>query len=177
MWVQDEARPYQAIPQAGTSWQPKGQPQQQGHEYIRGGTAKLLTLFHPATGELRAKGVTSCTNAVLHPWLESELSAILAGLPPREPSDCVPRMEDWNRWAMNPSWTFKPESSLPPLRMLLVLDNLAGHKTPCLVRWLLQHGILPLYTPLGGSWLNMRPGPEGAVLAKTGGINPAHHRA
>jgi hypothetical protein len=24
-----------------------------------------------------------------------------------------------------------------------------------MVRWLLQHGILPLYTPLSGSWLNM----------------------
>ena len=155
MWVQDEAGPYQAIPQAGTSWQPEGQPQRQSHEYVRGGTAKLLTLFHPATGELRAKGVTRCTNAVLHPWLEGELSAILAALPLREPNDGVPRMEDWNRWAVNPSWTFKPDSTLPPLRMLLVLDNLAGHKTPCLVRWLLQHGILPLYTPLGGSWLNM----------------------
>ncbi len=44
---------------------------------------------------------------------------------------------------------------LPPLRMLLVWDNLAGHKTPSLVDWLIQHGIMPLYTPLGGSWLNM----------------------
>ncbi len=24
-----------------------------------------------------------------------------------------------------------------------------------MVRWLLHHGILPLYTPLSGSWLNM----------------------
>jgi hypothetical protein len=24
-----------------------------------------------------------------------------------------------------------------------------------MVRWLLQHGILPLYTPLSGSWLNL----------------------
>jgi len=39
--------------------------------------------------------------------------------------------------------------------MLLVLDNLAGHKTPPFVRWLFAHGIMPLYTPLGGSWLNM----------------------
>lgn len=39
--------------------------------------------------------------------------------------------------------------------MLLVLDNLAGHKTPAFVQWLLGHGIMPLYTPLGGSWLNM----------------------
>ena len=39
--------------------------------------------------------------------------------------------------------------------MLLVLDNLAGHKTPEFVDWLLANGIMPLYTPLGGSWLNL----------------------
>ena len=39
--------------------------------------------------------------------------------------------------------------------MLLVLDNLAGHKTPDYVLWLAAQGIMPLYTPLGGSWLNM----------------------
>ena len=44
---------------------------------------------------------------------------------------------------------------MPPLRLLLVLDNLAGHLTPTFVRWLFAHGIRPLYTPLGGSWLNM----------------------
>jgi transposase len=30
-----------------------------------------------------------------------------------------------------------------------------GPHTPALVIWLCEHGILPLYTPLGGSWLNM----------------------
>ena len=39
--------------------------------------------------------------------------------------------------------------------MLLVWDNLAGHKTPEMVVWLCRRGVLPLYTPLGGSWLNM----------------------
>jgi hypothetical protein len=39
--------------------------------------------------------------------------------------------------------------------MLLVLDNLAGHKTPGFVCWLFAHGVMPLYTPVGGSWLNM----------------------
>ena len=34
-------------------------------------------------------------------------------------------------------------------------DNLTGHKTPDLVCWLCAHGVMPLYTPLGGSWLNM----------------------
>ncbi len=65
---EDEAGPYQAIPQPGASWQPEGHPALQPHEYERGGTAKLLTLFRPATGQIRAKGVVSVTNAVLHPW-------------------------------------------------------------------------------------------------------------
>ena len=34
-------------------------------------------------------------------------------------------------------------------------QNLAGHLSINMVRWLLQRGILPLYTPLSGSWLNM----------------------
>jgi hypothetical protein len=67
VWCQDEAGPYQAIPQPGAAWAPVGEPRRQPHEYVRGGTAKLLTLFRPATGELRAKGVTNAPNAVLHP--------------------------------------------------------------------------------------------------------------
>jgi hypothetical protein len=39
---------------------------------------------------------------------------------------------------------------LPPLRLLLVWDNLTSHKTPDLVLWLCAHGIMPLYTPVGG---------------------------
>src|SRR5664279_3209586 len=54
-------------------------------------------------------------------------------------------------------WTvsFTLPERLPPLRLLLVWDNLAGHKSTEMVVWLCQHGIMPLYTPLGGSWLNM----------------------
>jgi hypothetical protein len=37
----------------------------------------------------------------------------------------------------------------------LIWDNLAGHLTPELVAWLFWHGVMPLYTPVGGSWLNM----------------------
>jgi hypothetical protein len=39
--------------------------------------------------------------------------------------------------------------------MLLVWDNLAGHYTVDFILWLFDHGIMPLFTPLGGSWLNM----------------------
>ena len=38
---------------------------------------------------------------------------------------------------------------------MLIWDNLTGHKTPEMVLWLCRHGIMPFYTPLGGSWLNL----------------------
>ena len=44
---------------------------------------------------------------------------------------------------------------LPPLRLLLVLDNLIGHTNRELILWFFAHGIMPLFTPLSGSWLNM----------------------
>lgn len=86
---QDEAGPYQAIPQPGASWQPEGKAVLQPHEYVRGGTAKLLTLFRPATGELRAKGVLSAPNAVLHPWLKEQLQEMLTEIENKQPSNCL----------------------------------------------------------------------------------------
>jgi hypothetical protein len=44
---------------------------------------------------------------------------------------------------------------LPPLHLLLVLDNLRGHLSAELVCWFMDHGIMPLYTPIAGAWLNM----------------------
>ena len=155
MWCQDEAGPYQAIPQAGASWQPEGEPARQPHEYVRGGTAKLLTLFQPATGEVRAQAVTQTTNAVMHPWLQAELTAVLTTLP--AVADPEAPLRQWETWgwdaAVRAEWGL--EAALPPIRLLLVWDNLAGHKSRELVGWLTAHGVLPLYTPIGGSWLNM----------------------
>jgi len=151
VWCQDEAGPYQAIPQPGASWQPEGWPARQPHEYVRGGTAKLLTLFRPGTGEVRAAGVTSAPNAVLHPWLQGELTSILAALPaPPPPEGEPPALGQWATWLGH-----EPREPLPPLRLILVWDNLAGHLSWPIVRWLFQHGVMPLYTPLSGSWLNM----------------------
>ena len=59
VWCCDEAGPFQTIPHPGPSWQPEGQPAQQPHEYIRNGTAKVLTLFHPADGAGVAGGVAA----------------------------------------------------------------------------------------------------------------------
>ena len=88
-------------------------PARQPHEYLPDGTAKTLTLFRPADGHVRVRGVTTCPNAVLHPWLKQE------------------------RW--QDGLTIEPTllAELSPLQMLLVLDNLAGHKTPESVCWLL----------------------------------------
>ena len=152
LWCQDEAGPYQAIPQPGPSWQPEGSPRRRPHEYVRGGTAKLLTLFRPATGEVRAEPVEHATNAVLHPWLKRELTAILAACsPPPATPPAGRRWADWDAFAA----TWGLDDRRPPLRVLLIWDNLAGHLSIELGRWLLDHGILPLYTPLAGSWLNL----------------------
>ena len=151
VWCQDEAGPYQAIPQPGASWEPMGQPRCQPHEYIRGGTAKLLTLFRPATGAVRAKGVTSAPNVVLHPWLQEELTAVLAALPPvTTPEAERPAAAQWATWLGH-----APPAPLPPLRLILIWDNLAGHTSCAMVRWLFPQGVMPLYTPLSGSWLNL----------------------
>jgi hypothetical protein len=156
VWTEDEAGPFQTIPYAGHSWCPEGQPNRQPHEYVRNGTAKLLTLFHPSDGQVRVKGVTSCPNAVLHPWLKQQLSDILADQPaPAQDLDPKTNRDLWESWCEGLDDPPPLPDDLPPLRMLLVLDNLAGHKTPSLVNWLIEHGIMPLYTPLGGSWLNM----------------------
>ena len=156
VWTEDEAGPFQTIPYEGHSWCPEGQPNRQPHEYVRNGTAKLLTLFHPSDGQVRVKGVTSCPNAVLHPWLQQELSDILASLPaPAQDLDPKTDRQVWGSWCEGLDNPPPLPDNLPPLRMLLVLDNLSGHKTPSLVNWLIERGIMPLYTPLGGSWLNM----------------------
>jgi hypothetical protein len=156
VWTEDEAGPYQTLPYPGHHWHPDGQPARYPHEYLREGTAKQLTLFHPASGAVRVKGVRSCTNAVLHPWLQAELATILARLP--EPTEAVSPAENrqhWERWQVGLTVRITLPEHLPPLRLLLILDNLTGHYTVDFVLWLFAHGIMPLYTPLGGSWLNM----------------------
>jgi transposase len=157
LWCQDEAGPYQAIPQPGEDWHQQGYPRRLPHEYARGGTAKLLTLFRPATGQVRATGVLSAPNVVLHPWLKEELTQILQPILQQESEmgrlveSERPEGARWRTWL----WSHENDEGLPPLRMLLVWDNLAGHLSHDLFPWLFQHGIMPLYTPLGGSWLNM----------------------
>ncbi len=154
LWCQDEAGPYQTAPFAGAGWQREGEPLRHAHEYLRAGTAKLLTLLHPATGAVRATGMRSSSNAMLHPWLQGALTQILTALPaPAVVSAAPSPLTQWATWLGH-----EPREALPPLRLILVWDNLAGHSSWAIVRWLFTHGVLPLYTPLSGSWLNLPRG-------------------
>jgi len=157
VWCEDEAGPYQTVPYAGDRWQPEQQPACQPHEYIRNGTAKLLTLFHPSTGQVRVKGVTDSTNATLHDWLKAQLTTILAEQPLELPLVCniATNRLAWERWREGVTVKATLPEVLPCLRLLLVMDNLVGHKNPEWLCWCFARGILPIFTPLAGSWLNM----------------------
>src|SRR5436305_5098552 len=156
VWCEDEAGPFQAVPHPGGGWRPIGRPAIQPHEYVRQVTTKILTLFHPATGQVRVRPATRGTNAVLHGWLKETLGAVVAALPAAaEAGDPAATRALWEAWQQGLAVPLPLPERLPPLRVLLVWDNLAGHKTPEMVLWLCRHGIMPLYTPLGGSWLNM----------------------
>ncbi len=126
----------------------------------------------PATGVVRVKGVTNAPNAVLHPWLQAELTDIFAALlpspPPPLPTD-HPLRQQWERWG---SWL--AGASLPPLRLILVWDNLVGYTSAVLLRWFAGHGGLPLYTPLSGSWLNMAESVQRIIVRRAlAGQDPA----
>lgn len=155
VWTYDEAGPFQPRPLAGQRWHEYGRPQRQSSHYLRGGTVKLLCLFRPADGYAHAKGVTRCPNSVLHTWLKETLGRIVAAMPSAPEIEPTVNRHLWQRWQEGLQIRITLAEDLPPLRMLLVMDNLAGHKTPEFVLWLFAHGIMPLYTPLGGSWLNM----------------------
>ena len=176
LWAHDQAGPFQTRPYLGRSWQPQQEPARQPHEYIKNGTAKMMTLFQPTTGQVRVKGVTSCANKVLHPWLKQELSAVLATLPaPTSEGDPALIRQAWAEWYEGLSTPLTLPDKLPPLRMILVQDNLAGHKSHSFVQWCFSQGIALLYTPLGGSWLNMTESVQGIIQRRAlDGEHPTH---
>ena len=106
------------MPHPGVSWQPREHPAKQPHEYIRGGTTKILTLFHPATGQVRLHPATRGTNAVLHPWLRERLSDILAALPvPKASLDPAVTRAAWTVWQAGLTMPFTLPHDLPPLHI------------------------------------------------------------
>ena len=119
VWTQDEAGPYPTRPMPGQSWAEEGQARRQPHEYVRNGTAKPLTLFCPGSGEVRAKGVTAAPNAVLHPWLQQELTEVLDQLPPApltDPLDAADNHAVWQRWRHGLKMPITLPALLPTLR-------------------------------------------------------------
>src|SRR4029450_6067584 len=74
------------------------------------------------------------------------------GVPTPALADPVLTHAAWDVWQAGLTLPFTLPEELPPLRLLLVWGNLTGHKTPGLGLWLCAHGIMPLYTPVGGSW-------------------------
>lgn len=130
---------------------------------MRNGTAKLLTLCCPGSGEVRARGVTHSTNAVLHPWLQQELAAILDRLPqPLLVTNVGLNHVVWESWQQRLQVLITLPPILPALRLLLVCDNLQGHLTPALIGWLFSHGVMPLYPPVG------------RVMAEHGAVDATH---
>ncbi len=81
---------------------------------------------------------------------EEQAKAVAEETVPSSPPAEWEKAHQWETWV---GW--KLSDRYPPLRMILVWDNLAGHRNFPLMRWLSDHGIMPLYTPVGGSWLNM----------------------
>lgn len=73
------------------------------------------------------------------------LADIVAARPdPAVPLTPAAKRALWGAWQEGLTVRFTLPETLPPLRLLLVWDNLAGHKPPEMVRWLCQHGIMPL---------------------------------
>src|SRR4051812_12275624 len=131
VWCEDEAGPFQAVPHPGVSWQPREHPAQQPHEYIRGGTTRILTLFHPASGQVRLYPAARGTNAVLHPWLRERLSAILAELPvPQASLDPAVTRAAWAVWQAGLTRPFPLPPHPPPPRLLLGGGQPPGPQKP-----------------------------------------------
>jgi len=115
----------------------------------------MLTLFHPTTGAVRVKGVSRSTNAILHPWIKEQVSQVLATLPEPVVLPVEQNCTRWEQWREGLTVKFTLISDLPPLRMLLIWDNLAGHWSADLLVWLMRQGVMVLFTPIAGSWLNL----------------------
>ena len=104
------------------------------------------------------------TNAdiVLHPWLQGEVLQLLDGLPevpvhgPGVLGGCA--VAD----LAGPRATLALAATPTDPH----LDNLAGHLSWSIVKWLFAHGVMPLYTPMSGSWLNMAESVQRILLGR-----------
>jgi hypothetical protein len=75
------------------------------------------------------------------------LSAILATLSDPFPvTDPASNRDFWESWREGLTMKATLSANLPPLLLLLVMDNLTGHKSPDWLIWCFQQGVLPIYT-------------------------------
>jgi hypothetical protein len=71
------------------------------------------------------------TNPILHPRLKRELEAILKQCPPAP--QVVPKGQHWQDWDIYPT-TKQLDRIFPPVRLVLIWDNLAGHHSHSIVQ-------------------------------------------
>ncbi len=79
----------------------------------------------------------------------------MADLPPVVSRPAYWERVIWETWREGLQWVVTWPQQLPPLRVLLIMDSLVGHKNPERLLWCFRQGIFSVYTPSGGSWLNM----------------------
>jgi hypothetical protein len=99
VWCEDEAGPFPAVPQPGSSWQGTAHPATPPQEWIRGGTTKVRTLLEPAPGTVDVPPAARVTNLVLPAWREEERERKLAALPSAVPgTDPEAHRKQWAAW-------------------------------------------------------------------------------
>ena len=102
-----------------------------------------------------------------------QIGEILKALPEKPLLDEATNRQIWTAWQAGLLKRIPLAEQLPSLRMLLIWDNLQGHYTPEMVLWLIEHGVMPLYTPKSGSWLNMAESIQRIIIRRAlEGQNP-----
>lgn len=86
--------------------------------------------------------VEQATNAVLHPWLQEQLTQILAALPEVTPVQATEWGRHWSDWGYSDADAER--LGWPSVRLVLIWDNLSGHCSAEMVVWCHHHGIVPL---------------------------------
>jgi transposase len=180
---EDEAGPYQAIPQPGAKFAARGSS--------RAASARVRARGHRQTADALSPGYRQdprqggglgdqCGAASLAETRNSARCWLRSSRSTRQRA-CRQKQSVHGMPSGKRGWAIRRGRATPPLRIVLVLDNLAGHLSYDLVGWFFEHGVMPLYTPVGGSWLNMAESGEPHHRAAGAGRSasqerPADHR-